>query len=165
MGGVIGKTWVDQKILLQNTGDINVRYAEGCYTDCAYIGGILGSITLDAENGAVSGKVLTGAQCFCNIAAIGVTESATVTPIVGVGMIIGNYRGATALVNSCQLGGKLAVEEENGQPIYLPVNQNPIDDESFQKNGYFYYEKIYGGAYEWKDTNYDGGSYISSLEF
>ena len=165
MGGVIGKTWVDQKILLQNTGDINVRYAEGCYTDCAYIGGILGSITLDAENGAVSGKVLTGAQCFCNIAAIGVTESATVTPIVGVGMIIGNYRGATALVNSCQLGGKLAVEEENGQPIYLPVNQNPIDDESFQKNGYFYYEKIYGGAYEWKDTNYDGCSYISSLEF
>ena len=165
MGGVIGKTWVDQKILLQNTGDINVRYAEGCYTDCAYIGGILGSITLSAENGAVSGKVLTGAQCFCNIAAIGVTESATVTPIVGVGMIIGNHRGATALVNSCQLGGKLAVEEENGQPIYLPVNQNPIDDESFQKNGYFYYEKIYGGAYEWKDTNYDGCSYISSLEF
>lgn len=154
IGSAFGRvTTKPQSVEIINTGLVDVRYAEGAYTAAAYIGGGVGNTT----------QKISKMKVNCDIKAIGFTESAT-APIVGVGMVTGTYRSATApQVSNCVIGGRLALEEVDGKPLYRTISQveisvddadgNPEPDPNFIP----YWAKIYGGTTEWEAmSTYDG---------
>ncbi len=162
VGGVAGNIRVAEPAAVQSTGTVDVRYAEGCYTTGAYIGGIVGCNSLDAKFAAAT-YLLSNAKMTGKVAAIGFTESKA-SPIVGVGMVVGTHRSTTApQVSNCVLGGRLALEEMDGKPLYRTISKVEILFEDtngdLESNPNFipYWEKIYGGTTEWElGSTYDG---------
>ncbi len=154
-GGVAGNLRVAEAKILKSTGTVDVRYAEGCYTTGAYIGGIVGCNSLDAKFAAAT-YLLSNAKMTGKVAAIGFTESKT-SPIVGIGMVVGTHRSTTApQVSSCVIGGRLALEEVDGNPLYRTISKELIGIEDVDNNTVDpdpnfipYWEKIYGGTTEW----------------
>ena len=140
VGGVWGRTSSKpQTVAVENTGFVDVRNAEGAYTDSAYIGGIAGNTTQKISNAKVD----------CDIAAIGFVESST-APIVGVGMITGIHRGTSAMVNACKIGGRYALVENAwitiSPELFVDVDAggDPIPAEGFAP----FWTKIYGGNWD-----------------
>ena len=162
VGGVAGNIRVAEPAAVQSTGTVDVRYAEGCYKDGAYIGGIVGCNSLNDKFAAAT-YLLSNAKMTGKVAAIGFTESKT-SPIVGVGMVVGTHRSTTApQVSNCVIGGRLALEEIDGKPFYRSISQveflvddadgNPEPNPNFIP----YWAKIYGGTNEWElGSTYDG---------
>ena len=162
VGGVAGNIRVAEPAAVQSTGTVDVRYAEGCYTTGAYIGGIVGCNSLNDKFAAAT-YLLSNATMTGKVAAIGFTESKA-SPIVGVGMVVGTHRSTTApQVSNCVIGGSLALEEMDGKPLYRTISQveilledpdgNPEPDPNFIP----YWAKIYGGTTEWElGSTYDG---------
>ena len=141
-----------QSVAMVNTGDIYVRYSEKMGADVT-IGGVAGG----------SSQVISNATVCSKVAAIGFTESKA-SPIVGVGMVVGTHRSTTApQVSNCVIGGRLALEEMDGKPLYRTISKveilvedpdgNPEPDPNFIP----YWAKIYGGNVEWElGSTYDG---------
>ena len=117
------------------------------------IGGVVGNTT----------TTITGAKMTGKVAAIGFTESKA-SPIVGVGMVVGTHRSTTApQVSNCVIGGRLALEEMDGKPLYRTISKVEILFEDtngdLESNPNFipYWAKIYGGNVEWElGSTYDG---------
>ncbi len=153
VGGVAANvSAIPSDVTLVNEGNVDVRNAEGAYTTAAYIGGVAGCAT----------KTITGAKMTGDVVAIGFTESAA-APIVGVGMIIGSHRSSTApQADGCVVGGRLAMEEESGAPVYKVISAVEIKDvdaggDEYVLPGYLpFWAKIYGGTWaEASATNCD----------
>ena len=161
VGGVAGDIRVAEPAAVQSTGTVDVRYAEGCYTTGAYIGGIVGCNSLNDKFAAAT-YLLSNAKMTGNVVAIGFTESVA-APIVGVGMITGSHRSSTApQASSCVVGGRLAMEEESGAPVYKIISAVEIKDvdaggDEYVLPGYLpFWAKIYGGTWaEASATNCD----------
>ncbi len=149
VGGVLGHISAAFTHAVENSGNLYVRKAESA--NAAYIGGVVGCAT----------KTITGAKMTGDVAAIGFTESAA-TP-VGVGMIIGSHRSSTApQADGCVVGGRLAMEEESGAPVYKTISAVEITDvdaggdEIVLPNYLPFWKKIYGGNVEWESgSTYD----------
>ena len=142
-----------QSVAMVNTGDVYVRYSEKMGADVT-IGGVAGGCS----------QVISNATVCSDVAAIGFTESAA-DPIVGVGMVVGSYRSTTApQVSNCVIGGRLALEERDGNPLYRTISKELIGIEDVDNNTVDpdpnfipYWEKIYGGNVEWgTGSTYDG---------
>ncbi|MBR2859101.1 MAG: hypothetical protein IKB90_03270 [Alistipes sp.] len=151
IGGVLGHISAAFTHAVENSGNLYVRKAESA--KAAYIGGVVGLAT----------KTITGATMTGDVVAIGFTESAA-APIVGVGMIIGSHRSSTTpQASSCVIGGRLALEEMDGNPLYRTISQVVIgiedtDTGNIEPDPHYipYWEKIYGGTWaEASATNCD----------
>lgn len=188
-GGSAVKTFTN----CYNTGNITVE--EGATIVNLYTGGCFGKFdaapainendlrttgSIKVLNGAsesvvnrVGGVVgwnaatISNAQVFCDIVGIGVT---------GVGMVTGMDRGTSASVSNCKLGGRIATELNNNEPVYktlveLAGDKEVTDPETGDTttipgdpNEVSFFTKIYGG--EWAGasvSNCDGCSYISAI--
>ena len=154
-GGCFGSVSSNvQNAAVVNVGSIDTRYISTMGADIA-IGGIAGN----------TAKVISNAQCVCDIKAIGFVESAE-APIVGVGIITGAHRGTSALVSKCKLSGRVAWTEENGQPVWTNYRDGGrfIEDLEEYEDPYLWSDKIYGGTTAWTSTDRDGCEYLKTIK-
>ena len=148
VGGCIGNTSVAQSAAMVNTGDVYVRTNDGASLGTAtYVGGVVGNTAVLISNAAAD----------CDVAAIGLVEE---SGKVGVGMITGVHRSATAaLVDKCKVGGRYALTEKDGQPDWITLSPSLFQEEDAGGevvviSGFApFWTKIYGG--NWEDANAD----------
>ena len=144
IGGIIGQgTNVVGCTSLINTGTINCT---GSFATSGYVGGIIGD----------TAKPISGAQCFCNVKAIGYT---------GVGMITGSARSETVVATNCQLGGTICTKtmgdiDEEGNPI--PEDEKIDDIITLGNSNFFKY--IYGSGNPASAEDANGCTYWSGPE-
>ena len=154
MAGCFGYTTVEQSVAMVNTGDVYVRNAEGGVGAITYVGGVVGRTDALVSNAAAD----------CDVAAIGLVEE---SGKVGVGMITGVHRSATAaLVDKCKVGGRYALTEKDGQPDWIIISPTLFQEEDAGGDvvvipGYApFWTKIYGGIGD--ETTVDNCTYESA---
>ena len=174
-----------------NTGDIVVEKGAS-FSKIAYIGGLIGhtvnytptingnfynsgnisvlnaaTATADLLVGGVIGNAaakIVDASCVCDINVAGMIEKAS-SPAVGVGFIVGNHRGTTAVVGNCKLSGRLAFTETDGTPNWENYKLGGTFDEDLDSfSEPLWSSKIYGGSWNGSSENYDGCSYLAKID-
>ncbi len=138
---------------VRNIGTIKVLNGATATTN-NYVGGIVG----------YNSKPVTHAQCFCDIVA---------PSVKGVGMITGVSYTAGYAANS-KLGGRIAKELANGEPVYKTLAADKVIVEgSNDEDGYFSYEDtnfipfwtvIYGVWDDASKDNTDGCQYLAEIK-
>ena len=156
IGGLIGHTVNYTPTIngsFYNSGNISVLNAATATSDLL-VGGVVGN---------AAAKIID-ASCVCDINVVGMVEKAS-SPAVGVGFIVGNHRGTTALVGNCKLSGRLAFTETNGTPNWENYKLGGIFDEDLDSfSEPLWSSKIYGGSWNGSSENYDGCSYLAKID-
>ena len=156
IGGLIGHTinytpTIEGKFY--NSGNISVLNAATATADLL-VGGVVGN----------AAAKISDASCVCDLNVVGMTEKAS-SPAVGVGFIVGNHRGTTALVSGCKLSGRVAFTESNGTPNWENYKLGGSYDEDLDEfSEPLWSSKIYGGSWNGSSDNYDGCSYLAKIE-